>query len=145
MAVCFLDTTRLGPDVVLSTLSCHAETLRTSLLSKKRMGRPADTTALAHCMSTSSLVLTILNGPSLDEQALMPKFSTTMESPSCPLSKDLLASSLPSCLACVSLSFSSFTTCEDRSRCSGYGLHWYTCFELSVSPRCSRQRIGLKK
>jgi hypothetical protein len=29
--------------------------------------------------------------------------------------------SLPSCLTCVSISLISFTTCEERSRCSGYG------------------------
>ncbi len=40
--------------------------------------------------------------------------SSAMASPICPLSKDLL----PCCLACVSLSLSSFTTYEACSRCS---------------------------
>jgi len=110
------------------------------------MGRPADTEALSHCMSTSSLVLTIMNGPSLDIRAFLPpeqKFSTMITSPVVPLSKNLFVTSLVSYSARVSLSFRSRTISERRSLCSGYGLHRCTCFELPGSPRCCRQRLGL--
>jgi hypothetical protein len=108
----WIDQVYLHPETEQGRNTSWRDGLRTSLLSKKVMGRPADTTTLDHCMSTSSLVLTILNGPSLDERVLLPKFSTTMESPNCELSKDLLVTSLSSCLSCVSPSLSSFTTVQ---------------------------------
>ena len=81
-------------------------------------GNPGDhlsdvvkTITMSHCMSTTSLVLTILNGPSLDVRVLLKKLCMSMTSQRRPLSKDLLSSFL----SCVSLSFSSFTTCEERS------------------------------
>jgi hypothetical protein len=80
------------------------------------MGRPADTAALAHCMSTSSLVLTIMNGRPLDTRAFLQKLSTMMASSGTPLSKDLLVTSLAVDSVCVSLSFSSRTTSEKRSQ-----------------------------
>ena len=55
----FLNTTRFGHDVVLSTLSCHEDDLTNLLIVKKAHGKPRrhDSLALVHGMSTSSLFL----------------------------------------------------------------------------------------
>ncbi len=98
-------------------------------LSKKLIGSPADTTVLAHYMSTSSLFLTFWSGrviPLLDERGLFPNFSTSMASSDCPLSNDLWVISRACIVSCSSLLFTSLTTWAWHSMCSADGLHYCT-------------------